>query len=118
MAILHHDKQYLWEIKREVEGFLANRLHLDLNSKTTVRSVSQGVEWLGHRVWPTHIRLRKSTAQKMRKRLRYLQKACGQGEATPADLNTTWQSYRGMLKHCNSYRLQRKLEGEMGDMQD
>lgn len=116
MAILHHDKQYLWEIKREVEGFLANRLHLDLNSKTTVRSVSQGVEWLGYRVWPTHIKLRKSTAQKMRKRLRYLQNACSRGEATPADLNTTWQSYRGMLKHCNSYRLQRKLEAEIGKL--
>lgn len=116
MVILHHDKQHLWSIKREVEGFLVNNLHLDLNSKTTVRSVNQGVEWVGYRVWPTHIKLRKSTAQKMRKRLRYLRHACACGHATLTDLNASWQSYRGMLKHCNSYRLERKLADEMNDM--
>lgn len=113
MVILHHDKQYLWAIKREVEGFLAAHLHLDLNSKTTVRAVGQGVEWLGYKVWPMHIKLRKSTARKMRTRLGYLKRACERGDATPEDLNASWQSYRGMLKHCNGYRMKTKLEAEI-----
>jgi len=113
MIILHPDKTRLWQLKTGISTFLQNHLRLELNSKTSVRPISQGVDFCGYRIWTTHRKLRKSTAKKMKRRLRYLRRACERGEVTAADLNASWQSYCGLLKHCSSYRLKSKLEQEI-----
>lgn len=107
--VLHHDKKHLWQVKQEIQRFVEEELHLVLNNKTTVRTVNQGIDWVGYRVWSTHRKLRKSTAQKMRKRLKYLQKAYARGEVDFEDINASVQSYLGIMKHCNSYKLRNKL---------
>lgn len=107
--MLHWDKKYLWQIKQEIERFLDEHLRLNLNGKTTVRTISQGIDWVGYRVWPTHVKLRKSTAQKMKKRLKYLQKAYAKGEVGFDEINASVQSYLGFMKHCDSYNLRKKL---------
>ena len=40
-------------------------LHLQLNNKTCIRPVRLGAEFVGFRVWSTHVKLRKKTAKKM-----------------------------------------------------
>ena len=107
--ILHQDKKYLWSIKQEIEEFLDEYLRLNLNNKTTIRTDDQGIDWVGYRVWPTHIKLRKSTAQKMKKRLKYLQQLYSLGEISTEGVNASIQSYFGLLKHCNSYNLRKRL---------
>lgn len=109
IIILHHDKKYLWQIKNEIEAFLEDNLHLTLNNKTTVRTADQGIDFCGYRIWSTHRKLRKRTALKMKRRLKYLQKAYARGEVDFKTVNATVQSYFGLLKHCNSYKLRRKL---------
>ncbi len=111
--ILYHDKSYLWQLKSEIDSFLTDYLHLTLNNKTTVRNVNQGIDWLGYRVWSTHIKLRKASARKMRKRLRYLRRAYGRQEVTITDVNNSVQSYLGLLKHCDSYRLRKKMAEDL-----
>jgi retron-type reverse transcriptase len=108
-AILHWDKSYLWQVKQEIEAFLSQRLHLALNNKTAIRTIDQGIEWVGYRVWPTHRKLRKSTAKKMKSRLKYLQQLYAMGEIGFHEVNASVQSYLGLLKHCNSYKLRQKL---------
>jgi hypothetical protein len=107
--VLHWEKPYLWWVKQEIQRFLDEHLHLVLNSKTTIRTVDQGIEWVGYRVWSTHRKLRKSTAKKMKRRLKYLQRAYARGEVGFDEVNASVQSYLGLLKHCNSYNLRRKL---------
>lgn len=107
--VLHWEKPYLWWVKQEIQRFLDEHLHLVLNSKTTIRTVDQGIEWVGYRVWSTHRKLRKSTAKKMKRRLKYLQRAYARGEVSFDEVNATVQSYLGLLKHCNSYKLRKKL---------
>lgn len=107
--ILHHDKAYLWQLKQEIEAFLTDYLHLVLNNKTTVRGINQGIDWLGYRVWSTHIKLRKKSAMKMRKRIKYLTRAYRHGDVDAAAVNNSVQSYLGLLQHCNSFRLQTKV---------
>ena len=107
--VLHWDKAHLWHVKQEIERFLDERLHLRLNNKTTIRAVNQGVDWVGYRVWPTHVKLRKSTAHKMKVRLKYLQKAYTRWEVDFEEVNASIQSYLGLLAHCDSYNLQKKL---------
>lgn len=111
--MIHWDKDYLWHAKAEIERFLDEHLRLSLNNKTTIRTINQGVDWVGYRVWPTHVKLRKSTAKKMKKRLRYLKKLYSVGEIGIEDVNRSIQSYLGILKHCNSYNLKNKLFNEL-----
>lgn len=48
--ILHHDKQHLHRVKMEIEHFLNNSIKLHLNSKTCIRPISVGVEFVGFRM--------------------------------------------------------------------
>lgn len=111
--VLHKEKPYLWRVKQEIQQFLEERLRLVLNGKTTVRTIDQGIEWVGYRVWSTHRKLRKSTAKKMKRRLKCLQRAYARGEVSFDEVNASLQSYLGLLKHCNSYNLRRKIINDL-----
>lgn len=109
VVILHHDKKVLHEYKTLIEAFLNNKLNLHLNNKTAIRPISLGAEFVGYRVWPTHIKIRKSTSLKIKRRLKYVKKLYEADKIPFEKVNATVQSYMGMLKHCDSYRLQSKI---------
>lgn len=109
VIILHHDKRYLAEVQKQIADFLGNELNLQLNKKTCIRPTSMGIEFVGFRVWSTHRKLRKKTAKKMKKRLRYLFRAYTDGEIDKETLDRSVASYRGILKHCDSYGLRKSL---------
>ncbi len=111
--VLHWEKPYLWWVKQEIQRFLDEHLRLVLNSKTTIRTVDQGIEWVGYWVWSTHRKLRKSTVKKMKRRLKYLQRAYARGEVDWEEVNASVQSYLGLLKHCNSFCLREKFFGDL-----
>lgn len=106
VIILSDDKKKLHEYKNLIEDFIGKNLKLNLNNKTAIRPISQGIEFVGYRLWPTHIKIRKKTALKMRRRLKYVKKQFERKELTLEKVNATVQSYMGILKHCNSYSLQ------------
>ena len=99
----------LEEVKRDIAGFLEEKLHLQLNNKTCIRPTSMGIEFVGFRVWSTHIKLRKKTAEKMKKRLKYMFAAYRTGEVDRETLDRSIASYRGILQHFNSYGLRQSL---------
>lgn len=89
--------------------FLAKRLHLQLNNKTCIRPTYMGAEFVGFRVWSTHVKLRKKTAKKMVKRLQYVFAAYRMGEIDKEGMERTVASYRGILQHFNSHGMAQKL---------
>jgi retron-type reverse transcriptase len=107
--ILHHDKKYLHRLKVEIESFLNSQLKLHLNKKTCIRPISLGIEFVGFKIWPTHRKLKKKSAIKMKRRLRYLKKAYARGEVALDEINASIQSYLGILQHCNSYSLKKSI---------
>lgn len=109
IIILHDNKRELHDIKNIIEEFLENSLELHLNNKTAIRPISLGVEFVGYRLWNTHIKLRKPSVIKMKKRLKFLQKQYSKGNISLRQVNFTVQSYLGILKHCNSYCLKKKI---------
>ena len=109
IIILYNDKRRLHEIKDEIEAFLWENLRLNLNKKTAIRPVSQGVEFVGFRIFATHRKLKKSSAKKMKSRLKYVRAAFERREIDAATLRATEASYAGMLKHFNSHGLSRAL---------
>ena len=109
IIILHHDKRYLREIKDAIEAFIWENLRLNLNKKTAIRPISQGVEFVGFRIFATHRKLKKASAKKMKARLKYVRAAFERGEIEADTLQATEASYLGVLKHFNSYGLRKAL---------
>ncbi len=114
MLVLADNKRYLHEVRREIEEFLLARLALKTNIKTQIRPVTQGIEWVGFRVWPTHVKMRKSTSKRMKRRLKSLKRKNERGEVDFETVNQSVQSYFGILKHCDSYRLIQAVFGDNG----
>ena len=112
IIVLSDSKEKLHEYKGLISVFLDEKLRLGLNKKTCVRPITLGIDFLGYKVWPTHIKFRKSSARKMKRRIKYLQKQYAKGEIDFAKANSTMQSYFGLLKHCDSKRLKFKILGD------
>ena len=49
MILIHRDKNYLRKCKNEIENTCKNELYLDLNNKTQIGKVSNGIDFLGFR---------------------------------------------------------------------
>jgi len=109
IIILHPDKKYLHECRASIEEFLETRLALRTNRKTQIRPIKLGIDWVGYRVWPSHTLLRKSAAKRMKRRLKKLQKDFIDGMIPFEKFNSSFNSYMGILKHCNSRGLREKL---------
>lgn len=109
IIILHQDKRYLHEVKDEIETFIMDKLRLNLNKKTAIRPISQGIEFVGYRIFPTHRKLKKASAKKMKARLKYVRAAFERGEIDAESLRATEASYLGVLKHFNSHGLRKAL---------
>jgi hypothetical protein len=108
-VIIGGDKRELWQIKREIEGFLKYRLGLRLNGKSGIFPISQGIDFLGYRIWPNHRRLRKRSVKRMRRALKYFERAYREGKIDLERINATIQSWLGHAKRANTYRLRQKL---------
>ena len=79
MILVHHDKDYLKKCKKEIEKMAYEKLHLNLNAKTQIMQLKDGIDFLGFR----HIliangnvlRLLRSQAKKnIRKNLKIIKK--------------------------------------------
>ncbi|MDI3548112.1 MAG: RNA-directed polymerase [Halanaerobiales bacterium] len=110
-VILGGDKRHLWEVKQEIEGFLADKLDLQLNGKTGIWPISQGIDFLGYRIWPTHRLIRKSSIKRMKRKLKAFQRKYREGKIDLEKINATIQSWLGHVSHADSYNLRKKLLG-------
>ena len=109
VIILSDSKAELAEIKTVVEEFLKDFLHLDLNKKTAIRPVYTGVDFVGFTIWATHRKLKKQTARRMIRNVKRICEAVAAGNMSKEELERTAASYNGILEHCNSYGLRKKL---------
>lgn len=98
VIILGQDKETLHRWKAAVETFLREELALDLNSKTSIRPVRQGVEFVGVRIWPTHMKLRKSTVRRIKREVRKISALYAAGDMTRQDFYRRVASIRGVAK--------------------
>lgn len=115
IIFVSNDRARLREVWLAMDDFVRERLHLQLNAKTCIRSEAQGVDFCGYRIWRDHIRLRKKSALKMKHRMKYLRKAYRRGDpnVTIQSVRDTLMSYLGMLQHCDGYRLRESILNEL-----
>jgi len=109
IIILESDKKKLHKYKNLIETFLNEKLKLNLNKKTAIRPITLGIEFVGFRIWPTHRKLKRGTAKKIKKRLGYFKKAYSRGYITLNGIKPSMQSYLGIMEHFNSYHFRIKI---------
>ena len=107
--ILSDSKEKLHEDEKRISEFLETRLKLKLNGKTSIRPIRCGIEFVGFRIWATHIKLRKSSSKKLKRGLKRIQKMYAAGEVTLEEVKPNIMSYYGILQHFNSHKLTRKI---------
>lgn len=109
VIILAQDKETLQRWKAAIETFLQNELALDLNDKTSIRPIRQGVEFVGVRIWATHMKLRKSTVRRLKREVRKISALYAAGDMSREGFERRVSSIRGLLKHTESESLRWRL---------
>lgn len=113
--LVHHDREQLVEWKAKIVRFLANELRLALKEDADPRSLSDGIDFLGYVVRPTHTTVRRRVVSHARAALAAWERAHvadGKATGTPDDFRAVraiWASYEGHFRHANSHRLQASL---------
>ena len=85
---------------------LENKLTLSLHpNKILIRKYHQGIDFLGYVSFPKHSILRVKTKKRVFEKVKNKISDVKNGKLEKESFNQTMQSYLGMLKHCNSYKL-------------
>lgn len=110
-VILGEEKAELWDVLREVERFLQERLRLSLQpQRTSVRPVAAGIDVLGYVVYPNgYTRVRRRNVANVRRRLKRLEAGHARGEIPFAHARQSITSWLGLAKHASAFRLSRSL---------
>lgn len=101
-VIILGNKEKLRTWKRLIAEFLEAELALHLNDKTCIRPISQGIEFVGYRIWADKLTLRKKTTLHMKRVLKHRVKQYSVGDITMQQAFDTLACYIGMLEHCDS----------------
>jgi len=92
------NREWLGNLITPIQEFLSNKLKLKLHpDKIFIKTLASGVDFLGWVHFPDHRVLRTTTKRRMMKRI----------EAHPT--SETLNSYLGLTKHGNTYRLRVKI---------
>lgn len=110
--ILSESKEELHRWHKKIEKFLSDRLRLDLNRKTCIRPVSQGIEFVGYRIWPGYTAVRKSSSKHMKRRMKKAMSDYRSGSATVEDCRALYMNYKAILDKCDCDALERKILGD------
>jgi retron-type reverse transcriptase len=108
-VILHRDKTFLHELLGEIEAFLHDGLALSLNPKTEIFPGKHGIDFCGYRVWPTHIKPRKRTVKRAKRRLRKLAAVYRDKPKILEHAKASIQSFFGYIRHCSGRRTARSV---------
>lgn len=113
-VVLHHDRTELERLLPLIEQFLTERLHLSLHPKKVgVRSLHQGIDFLGYVVRPHCITLRTKTKRRMFRNLDRRMMLFNKDVLDGKSLTQSVSSYLGVLSHANSQKVTNDLLGKV-----
>ena len=106
--VFHDDKNFLRELKERIVDFIAEKLSLRL-SKSNIYPVSRGVDFVGYRHFKQYVLVRKTTAKRIKKRVRELPYLFNKHKITLDQYRSSIASIDGWLKWANSNNLKNIL---------
>jgi len=110
MLLFATDNNTLHQYLQQLESFIQEQLGLKLKpSATLIAPVSEGVPFLGFRIFPNLIRLNRQTLHRFRRRKISYEHAYKCGKLDVEKLTASVQSMIAHIQHANSRRLQQSL---------
>lgn len=110
-VIMHKSPQYLNDVHKDLTVFLKERLNLELHqNKKLINKVDKGIDFVGFVVKPYRINLRQKTIKRIFKIIR--EQKLNEHWFYECELETfcsTINSYLGMLRNTNGYRLRKEI---------
>lgn len=119
IVIFHHSKEYLHEVRKQIESYLAENLKLTLKENWQVFPVQdRGVDFVGYRHFFGYCLLRKRTCKRFKHRMKLIRRKINRGCSLTQSDYCAINSYAGWLKWCDSYRLREKYIGPVQNKVD
>lgn len=114
--ILHPDKRYLNSLWAEVKEYLNNRLALKMNQKTAIFPIDQGVDFLGYRIWPNRIIIRKGSVKRIKRIVKKFNKRRISGNISDDKIRSVLASWLGHSKRADVPKLRKIVLDAAKDM--
>ncbi len=109
------DKRSLRERLLSVREFVTERLRLELKEEATIIApVSQGVSFLGFRVFPQLVKLSGEKWRRFRHRVRELEEDFSAGLITEDELARSVGSMLGHIRHADTLAARRQFFESLG----
>lgn len=109
MVILGSSKEELHQLRKDIEEFLAKNLQQVLKDNWQVFPTKvRGIDFVGYRFFGEYTLLRKSTCIRLKKKMLEISKKRENNIEPTYSEWCSFNSYKGLLTHCDSYRLFQK----------
>lgn len=111
--IISRDSEYLSELIKIIESFLADCLKLSLHpEKISICRYNQGVDFLGYVVLPHHKLVRTRTCKRIFRKVKDRVREYKRGVIDKESLDQSMQSYLGILTHADAFVMSEKLKNQ------
>lgn len=120
VVIFASSKEELHEIHRKVTAYTRDYLHLNIKGNYQIFPTKvRGVDFVGYRFFGEYTLLRKSTVINFKRKMRACRKKMENNIPPTYSEWCSFNSYKGWLGNCDSYRLSKKyIEPLIDYMQD
>jgi len=110
-VIINSNPEYLKGLIKLIKDFLNTKLDLKLHpQKVEIGKFRQGIDFLGYITLPHYTTLRTKTKKRIFRKIKFNKEKLNQGLITKESFDQSLQSYYGMLRHCNGYKLKRRID--------
>lgn len=109
MVILGSSKEELHQLRKDIEEFLETHLKQVLKDNWQVfPSKVRGIDFVGYRFFGEYTLLRKGTCKRLKNKMLEISKKRENNIEPTYSEWCSFNSYKGLLQHCDSYRLYQK----------
>ena len=114
-VLVHESREQLAIWQQQIEDFLRTELRLELKTDRKLLPLTQGIDFLGYVIYPTHSRVRRRVVSHLRERLGDWQQKHVTGNHIRAGsdqlkgIRSVYGSYAGHMQHASSFRLRQGL---------
>lgn len=109
-VILDNNEDKLQVYQRKINDFLTKKLRLYLHPhKTSIRSIKQGITFLGVRLFPFHRLLKKGNIPKLERKVFLLKEEMGLKKICYDQIYAVFEGWLAYAHHYNTYTLTQKM---------
>lgn len=119
IVLLSNSKEELHQLRQEITDVLKVRLSLSVKGSWQIfPTFVRGIDFIGYRVFKDFTLLRKSICKEYKRKMCSIYQKVSSGGQMSAHEWSSFNSYKGWLVHCNSYRLYQKYSDPLQKYSD